>query len=106
VSQYAWPSARIAIFAPAAILIVGAALLTMRQVLRNPRVALPPCTDAPRISARIVDLMTFIGVVGAVSIWPAKIGVLYALFLGLALFAFNRLNRRFDTVNALLPQDG
>ena len=98
VDQYAWPSARIAIFAPAGILIVGAASLEMWQALRNPRVALPPCTAAPRIGARIVDLMTFTGVVGAASIWPSKIGVLYALFLGLALFAFNRLNRRFDSV--------
>jgi hypothetical protein len=106
VDQYAWPSARVAIFAPAGILIVGAALFKMRQVLRNPRLALPPRTDAPRISARIVDLITFTGVVGAASIWPAKIGVLYACCIGVALFAFNRLNRCFDSVDALLPQDG
>jgi len=30
-----------------------------------------------------------------VSIWPEKIGVLYAAFLCLALFAFTRINRRF-----------
>jgi hypothetical protein len=104
VDQYAWPPARIAIFAPVGLLIVGAAMLTMWQVFRNPRVALPPRSNAPRISARLVDLMTFTGVVGATSIWPAKIGVFYALFLGLALFAFNRLNCRFDNVDALQPQ--
>ncbi len=106
VDQYAWPSARIAIFAPVGILIVGTAWLTMRRVLRNPRAALPPCTDVPRISARIVDLITFTGLVGAASIWPAKIGVLYALFLGLALFAFNRLNLRFDSDDVPLHQGG
>jgi hypothetical protein len=105
VDQYAWPSARVAIFAPVGILIIGAAFLKMWQVLGNPRVALPPCTDARRISARIVDLMAFTGLVGAASIWPAKIGVLYALLLGLALFAFNRLTHNFDSVDALLSQD-
>ena len=100
VDQYAWPAARIVIFTPVGILIVGAALLKMWQVLRNQRTPIPPCTDAPRISARIVDLMTFIGVVGAASIWPAKIGVIYAVFLSFALFTFNRLNRRFDSADA------
>jgi hypothetical protein len=106
VDQYAWPSARIVIFAPAGLLIVGAALRPMWRSLRSRLVTFLPCTDAPRISARVVDLMTFTGVVGAASIWPAKIGVFYALFLGLALFAFNRLNRRFDGVDAWVSHDG
>jgi hypothetical protein len=105
VDQYAWPLARIAIFAPAGIFIVAFALLKMWRVIRNPRLTLPPCSDAPRISGRIVDLMTFTGLVGAASIWPSKIGVLYALFLFLSLFAFNRLNRRSDGARALPVQD-
>ena len=96
VDQYEWPAARVAIFAPACILIFGAAMLKMRQAVRDPRVGLPPVNDAPCISARIVDLMALTSVVGAASIWPSKIGVLYALFLWLALYAFNRLNRCFD----------
>ncbi|WP_339910028.1 hypothetical protein, partial [Symmachiella dynata] len=52
----------------------------------------PSSAAAPRISARLVDLMTFTGVVGAISIWPAKIGACYAIVLCLVLFAFNRLN--------------
>jgi hypothetical protein len=101
VDQYSWPLARVALFAPAGILIVGVALLKTWQVLRNPGVTLPACTAAPPISARLTDLMTFTGLVGAASIWPSKISVLYALFLGLALFAFNRLNRRFDSADTL-----
>ena len=41
-------------------------------------------------------IMTLIALVGAVTIWPAKIAVFYAICLALALYAFNRLNRRFD----------
>ncbi len=103
VDQYTWPSERIEIFIPAGIFIVGAALLKMWQVLGNPRVAIPAYSAAPRISASIVDLMMFTGVVGAASIWPSKIGVLYAVFLGLALVAFNRLNNRFDSVDSPQP---
>ncbi len=104
IDQYAWPPARIAIFVPAGILIVGAALLKMWKEIRNPGAVLLSCPDATRTSARIVDLMTFTGVVGAASIWPEKIGVLYACFLGLALYALNRLDGRFDSVDALLPR--
>ena len=100
VDQYAWPTARMAIFAPAGVLVVSAAMLQTWQAIRNPRFALCPGTAASRISARVVDLMTFTGVVGAASIWPEKIGVLYALFLGLALFALNRLNRHLHDADA------
>ena len=47
----------------------------------------------------MVDLMAGIGFIGALSIWPAKIGVLYAFFIFLALFAFSRINRRFSTID-------
>jgi hypothetical protein len=45
--------------------------------------------------------MTVIGVVGAATIWPSKIGVWYALFLCLAILAFNRLDRHFDSTDSL-----
>ncbi len=105
VDQYSWSSARITLFAPIGILICSVAVLNVWYALRNPQVGLPSSTDSMRICARMVDLMTFTGVVGAASIWPAKIGVLYACFLGLALFAFNRLNCRLDRVEASLKQD-
>ncbi len=94
--QYAWPAARIVIFLPFGILIVGTAVLAFR---RNLRTKSPTVTDATIVSVRMVDLITFTGVVGAATIWPAKIGVLYACFIGITLFAFNRLNRGFDRID-------
>jgi hypothetical protein len=98
--QYAWPAARIAVFVPVGIIIVGTAILTFRQGLRKASNTIPPDTDPAIVSIRMVDLMTFTGVIGAVTIWPAKIGVLYACFIGFTLFAFNRLNRHFDRVDS------
>ncbi|TWU13691.1 hypothetical protein CA54_25260 [Symmachiella macrocystis] len=92
VDQYAWPTARKIIFAPAGIVIVAAGLFQMWRAIFHPPIGQPPSAAAPRISARLVDLMTFTGVVGAISIWPAKIGACYAIVLCLVLFAFNRFN--------------
>jgi len=96
--QYEWPMARIALFAPAAILILGMTVATIRRILRSSRAGKSPFKPA-RLPERMADLMTVIALVGAITIWPAKIGVLYALFLCLAIFAFNRLNRHFDEVD-------
>lgn len=92
VDQYAWPTARKIIFAPAGIVIVAAGLFQMWRAIFYPPIGKPSNAETPRISARLVDLMTFTGVVGAISIWPAKIGACYAIVLCLVLFAFNRLN--------------
>jgi hypothetical protein len=104
VDQYEWPWARKALFAPAGILIVGVALLRMWRIVSGPRGMPQSGPAAARISLYLVDLMTVTGVVGAVSIWPAKIGVLYAVFLSLALFSFNRFNRRFDQLDVSRQQ--
>ncbi|QDT51362.1 hypothetical protein Pan258_54510 [Symmachiella dynata] len=92
VDQYAWPTARKIIFAPVGIVIVAAGLFQMWRAIFYPPIGRPSSAAAPRICARLVDLMTFTGVVGAISIWPAKIGACYAIVLCLVLFAFNRLN--------------
>ncbi len=94
--QYAWPTPRILIFAPVGIVVVGTAWLMIWKGLNNPRMGGPPYIDSSRVSLRVVDLMTFSGVVGAATIWPSKIGVVYACLLAIALFAFGRLNRHFD----------
>ena len=90
--QYAWPMARAVIFTPACLLIVAVGVFKMWEAIRDPRIGFPPHSAAPCIHARIVDLMTFTAAVGAISIWPAKIGACYAIVLCLVLFAFNRLN--------------
>jgi hypothetical protein len=99
VDQYEWPMGRVALFAPAAVIIVAGTLFKMWKALHAPRTHSRPEPEAGRLPLRMVDLMTVIGFVGAVSIWPAKIGIAYALFLCLALFAYNRLNRRFDDID-------
>jgi|GEM_PF-814286 len=96
VDQYAWPAARVMIFVPAGILIVGSFLVTFYHSLRKP---FPADTDPAIVSSRIVNLITFTGLVGAATIWPSKIGAFYACCIGTALFAFNRLNHYFDHVD-------
>jgi hypothetical protein len=97
VDQYAWPTARLLLFAPFALLVVGATVWRMACVVYAPSLR-PP--EPKRLPQRVADVVMLIGFVGAITIWPAKIGVLYALFLCGAIFALNRLNRRFDEIDA------
>ena len=94
VGQYAWPAARIWLFAPVAFILVCGALFKMWQVTR-PEAGQWLSTPA-RLPARMIDLMTVTGFVGALTIWPSEIGVLYALLLCFALAALMRINRRLD----------
>jgi hypothetical protein len=98
VDQYAWPVSRIILFTPVALVIVGATFLKMREVFRNEITAREQTPLISKLPVRMVDLMTVIGFIGALSIWPAKIGVLYAMFLFLAIFAFNRLYHRYEDI--------
>ena len=96
VDQYAWPATRIIIFAPVAILIVVVALFWMRRIIfRKEQLDLEKAITPERL----IDLMTLMGFIGALSIWPAKIGVIYAFFIFLALFSFSRLNRWYNKVH-------
>jgi len=101
VDQYAWPPARVALFAPVAVAILGITAYKIRRMIRLSRTPAWRGIEPQRLPERMADLMTFIGVIGAATIWPSKIAVLYALFLCLAIFAFNRLNRLFDHSDAL-----
>ncbi len=96
VDQYAWPPGRIALFTPVAAILV---LTALASVLRQCRMPLASAPTPTRLPERMTDLFAFIVLVGAVSIWPSKIGVFYALFLCLSLFAFTRINRRFDDLS-------
>lgn len=95
VGQYEWPLGRAAIFAPPAAVAIIAALVCLRRQFRDLDATAAPGALLPE---RMIDLFAFIGLVGAVSIWPDKIGVVYAAFVCLALYAFTRINRRFDRV--------
>lgn len=92
VDQYAWPWQRYAIFVPAVALLLGATLIHVRRIFRRAIAAEAPVTAPSLHAGRMIDLFAFIGVVGAVSIWPSEIGVLYAVFLAFTLYAFTRLN--------------
>ena len=92
VDQYAWPPARVALFVPLAAILLAATLVAMRRMLK---VSGRPHGKRTHLPERMVDLLTFIGFVGATSIWPAKIGVLYAVFLCFAVFALTEAQPPF-----------
>lgn len=93
VDQYQWPAGRVALFAPCAAVVV---VTTLVHMAKQRRVADTSRMQTARLPERMTDLLAFIGFIGALSIWPEKIGALYAMFLWFALFAFTRINRRFD----------
>ncbi len=96
VSQYSWPLERILLFVPIVFVITSIAVFKVRRVLRSKN---QHNYDISIHSYWIVDLMTLTGFIGALTIWPSKISVLYALFLVLAIYAFNRLVKQFDMVD-------
>ncbi len=94
--QYNWPMARTILFTPILILLIVPTLIQMWKVARAPQGKLPNPPTPDLIGVRMADLMTGIAAIGAATIWPAKIGVLYAVCLCVSIFALNRLNRSFD----------
>ncbi|MCX5768658.1 MAG: hypothetical protein NTZ09_00070, partial [Candidatus Hydrogenedentes bacterium] len=100
VDQYAWPLARVVLFAPAAVLILGVTAYKIGRILWLSRTRTWRGFEVPGLPERMADLMAIIGAIGAATIWPSKIGVLYAVFLGLALFALHRINRYFDDTDS------
>ncbi|VAX15427.1 hypothetical protein MNBD_IGNAVI01-686 [hydrothermal vent metagenome] len=98
VSQYSWPINRILLFIPIAIVIISVAIFKMWQILRSKDYQSYKNNKHSKQALLVIDLMTVIGFIGALTIWPEKIGILYALFLVFAIYAFNRLEHRFDMV--------
>ncbi len=92
VDQYAWPMERIVLAAPFMLILLGIVLYRIWKILFEFNGGGHKLPNEKRMSLWMVDLMMGMGFIGALSIWPAKIGVLYALFLMLSLFAFNRIN--------------
>ena len=101
VTQYSWPLKRILIFVQIALAITSVALFKMWQVLRRDNPHDYKNIIVSKLSDRIIDLMTVMGFIGVLSIWPAKISVFYALFLVFAVFAFNRLENRFNSIDTV-----
>ena len=101
-SGYKWPAGRIAIFLPVALVLVAGWLAGTWRMLRAPYPPGLPEPGATRLPERIVDLCTFTGIVGALTIWPEglhKLGPLYAICVFFAVFAATRINSRFDHID-------
>jgi hypothetical protein len=95
IGQYEWLAERLWLFIPAAIVIVAVTLFKVWQFGRQRTI---PDATLDRVTLAIGDLIMLIGVVGALTIWPSKIAVVYASFLFIAMFAFIRLNRHYQKV--------
>lgn len=101
IDQYSWPVARTAIFAPIAILIVGVAFTKMRRHVRLAQTQDSQTFQVPNLHERMTSLIVVITVVGVATIWPSKIGVLYAALLWVAVFAMNRLGYHYDRIRSV-----
>jgi hypothetical protein len=99
IDQYSWPTARISIFAPIAVLIVGVAFTKMRRHVRLAQAQDSQTFEVANLHEKTTSLMVAITVVGVATIWPSKIGVLYAALLWVAVFAMNRLGYHYDRVD-------
>lgn len=91
VGQYSWPFRRKVLFIPIASVITSATVVALVRALRS-RISLMADTKPVVVINRLIDCMTVLTAVGTVSIWPSKIGVLYVVYLCVALWSFNRLN--------------
>lgn len=96
IDQYAWPAGRFGLFAPLVILLLLPTLYSLGRILLRSDAAAPGSDGTARLPQRMVDLVTVIVFIGAISIWPAKISILYALLACFALYALTRLNEYFD----------
>ncbi len=91
VSQYSWPVGRLLLFIPVAVVIAGITLIKIWMVI--------PSDSRDIISLsyyKISELITILGFVGVLSIWPSKIGVFYAFFIVIAIYAINRLEYKVN----------
>jgi len=91
--QYTWPPARLYIFLPLALALAG---ISLYQIWRIFTVPVAPAKSRYRLFERISTLIITVTIVGVITIWPSKIGVLYVVLLAGALFALNRLQGYFQ----------
>jgi hypothetical protein len=91
VDQYAWPMERVILAAPFMFVLLSFVSFWIWKIIFQEKKNIQTKLNESQLTIWMVDLMAGMGFIGALSIWPAKIGILYALFLMLALFAFNRI---------------
>ncbi|HPO14809.1 MAG TPA: hypothetical protein PLI09_15315 [Candidatus Hydrogenedentes bacterium] len=93
VDQYQWPLARVVLFAPAAVLILGTTLYKAWRIFRPSGTVMVDSFKVRHLPQRMVVLMVFIGIIGVVTMWPTVIALFYVIFLGIALLVFRQLHR-------------
>ena len=97
--QYAWPPERITVFIPFAIFILAYALYKIRQFIRQFMTGDVKTSRVINLHEKVSGLILVIGAVGAVTIWPQKIGVIYAVWLCFAIWSINRINIHYNRIN-------
>jgi hypothetical protein len=92
INQYHWPVQRIYLFIPIASWIIFWGLLKIWQTIRCNQDSKKPNFSTDSFFENIHLLFILITIIGVITIWPEKIGVLYVIFLGIAVFSLNRLH--------------
>jgi hypothetical protein len=94
IDQYAWPVERVIIFFPFALILVIAAI----HIVRRSKIIniLNSMWLKTNISKIVINIITLIGFLGALTIWPSKIGVLYAFMIIIAVYSFYLLDRKYE----------
>ncbi len=92
VDQYAWPIERILLFAPVAIFLFLIAVYRMRKILQQDTGYLENLFSPKVAVHRLYAILGGLVFIGALSIWPAKISVFYALFVWLGIIASAHLD--------------
>jgi hypothetical protein len=96
VDQYAWPAERILLFAPVATFLFLIAVYRMRKILQHNTSSIE-ILFSPRVAVyRLYAILGGLVFIGALSIWPAKISVFYALFVWLGIIASAHLEYSSD----------
>ncbi|GMV93296.1 MAG: hypothetical protein AMXMBFR82_30740 [Candidatus Hydrogenedentota bacterium] len=103
VGQYEWPVQRLLLFLPAAIPIVAVTLYKTWQIAHCGKSPLQ--TPLDWTSLRIGTLIALTGFVGAASIWPSEIAVVYAAALVVAVYAYLQLVFTYNTTDDTLTQE-
>jgi len=79
--------------------IVGVAFTKMRRHMRLAQAQVERAYQIANLHEKMTSLIVAITVVGIATIWPSKIGVLYAALLWVAMFGMNRLGYHYDRVH-------
>ena len=99
VDQYAWPIERILLFAPVATFLFLVAVHRMRKILEQDTNHIE-ILFSPRVAVyRLYAVLGGLVFIGALSIWPAKISVFYALFVWLGIIASVQLEKYLNFTN-------